>query len=200
MRLATIFPLLLLTISGCAPSAIEDQDDSGKGSASLSTPPDPIRLGKDDGGYIALDAAYYADHHWSDGIGLCAEFTARSLRAGSLPIKQFTWVPDLFAAVSEFPYDEYAANSPTDVGGDVGDVVIYSNDVGDEFCDRENTARYNCGHVGVITVAGTDKDSARADFHNRGHYRMQVGDILTGTRLGRGSADYSVYRVYHLSR
>jgi hypothetical protein len=172
-------------------------DEGGKGSGALSTPPLPLAAGH---GYVPTATKSFADAHWNDGIGLCAEFSTRSLRAGSLPIPQYTWVPDLYAALANFPYDEYEADSPTDVGGDVGDVVIYSNDIGDEFCDRDNQARFNCGHTGVIVQAGTNGDSALADFHNRAHYHMTVNAILTGTRLGRGTNDYSVYRVYHLSR
>src|SRR6478609_4545258 len=114
-RSAMLLPLLL-AITGCAPAFLDAGDEDGKGQASLSDPPAPLRLGKDDGGYLPPDAAYFADHHWNDGVGLCAEFTSRSLRAGSMPIPRYTWVPDLFAVLSEFPFDEFAANSPTDVG------------------------------------------------------------------------------------
>jgi hypothetical protein len=200
MRHPTIAALLLACLGGCAPATLDDTDGSGKGVGELATPPNPLVLGKDDGSYVPSATKTFADGHWDDGIGLCAEFSSRSLRAGSLSIPRYTWVPDLYAALESFPYDEYSASSPTDVGGDVGDVIIYSNDVGDEFCDRDNPADYNCGHTGIIVVAGTDLDSTLADFHNRSHYHMSIGDILTGTRLGRGVNDYSAYRVYHLSR
>lgn len=201
MRSSLIAVVLLAFAAGCAPTMMDDTDDEdGKGSGALSTPPDPLVLGKDDGSYSPSLTKTFADGHWSDGIGLCAEFSTRSLRAGNLAIPRYTWVPDLYAALANFPYDEYEADSPTDVGGDVGDIVIYSNDIGDEFCDRDNPARYNCGHTGVIVQAGTDRESTLADFHNRAHYHMTIGAILTGTRLGRGTNDYSAYRVYHLSR
>ncbi|HTR53755.1 MAG TPA: hypothetical protein VMJ10_23840 [Kofleriaceae bacterium] len=139
-------------------------------------------------GYSPSAAVAYADQHWNDGEGLCAEFTSRSLIAGSLAIDVITWVPTLVSAFSQAPYDEHpAGDSPTAAAGDV---VIYSDASGADFCD-DASDEYNCGHACIVATGGTGEDTITVDCHNNAHYHLGLGYIL-----GSG---YSTYRIYHLS-
>ncbi len=170
----------LLFLAGCATSSSTDAnlgDLSGKADSSLAD-------------YSPSDATAYADAHWDDGIGLCAEFTSRALRAGGLDLPVITYVPTLVQAFAHVRYDEYdQGSSPT---AKAGDVVVYSDDVGSAFCDDHSSDELNCGHVCPIVTGGTGEDALEVDCHNHAHYHLPLGYILGG--------GYSTYRIYHLTR
>jgi hypothetical protein len=130
----------------------------------------------------------YAGSHWDDGIGECAQFTSDSLRAGHLNIEETTWVPDLFAALEPYAFEEHHAG--TSAVGRLGDVVFFSDQPGSSFCVASDPDEDNCGHVCLVTVAGTSDSTIEVDCHNNAHHHIAVADIL-----GSG---YSYYRVYHL--
>lgn len=138
-------------------------------------------------GYDPSLAVAYADANWDNGEGLCAEFTSRSLMAGNLGIGVITYVPTLVSALSSVAYEEH--NQGDSITANSGDIVVYSDDTGDGFCDADSD-EYNCGHVCVIVVAGSSESSAEVDCHNNAHYHLPLGDILGG--------GYSTYRIYHV--
>ena len=141
--------------------------------------------------YSAINAVSYADTHWNDGVGLCAEFTSRALRAGGASIPILAWVPTLLDALDVYPYDEYSLGDPIDVAARAGDVVFYSDAAGDDFCATTDSDQHNCGHVGLVTRGGADVSSILADFHNNAHYRAPIASLLGGS--------YSTLRVYHVA-
>jgi len=193
--------VVLLGVAGCAPYQVDDREEGGRGTrSSLSVATQPLDPASAAQNYAPYWAAYYADLTWNDGLGLCAEFVSNALVSGGFSMDTYTWVPDLVAALWYFPYDEYYPPDPTYVGGDVGDVVIYSNDGRDAFCQRENGDERSCGHVGIITVAGVGPQDTLADFHNVARYQMPIGDVLDSTALGQWEHVYSVYRVIHLAQ
>jgi len=171
-----------LSANGCALAGAEDP--SG---ASLTG-----GGGQADGpsvGYQPSEAVAYADGHWDDGQGLCAEFTSRSLQAGSLDIDVVPYVPTLLAALEGGPYEEHnQGDSPT---ATAGDVVIYSDGNGSDFCDDASNDEYNCGHACIVATGGTGETTITIDCHNNAHYHLGLGYIL-----GTG---YSTYRIYHLA-
>jgi hypothetical protein len=163
---------------------------SGHASSSLATAMTEGAIGLSS--YDPAKAAGYADSHWSDGVGLCSQFTSDSLIAGGASIEEYTWVPDLWTALTNdgIAYDEY--NSPdSTVGGRVGDVVFFSDAAGNSFCLPSSPDEDNCGHVGIVVVAGGSINTILADFHNNAHYHIPVGDILGG--------GYTTLRVYHVA-
>ncbi len=172
--------LFTICVAGCTLSASPTPPTAATGStaaAELAT-----------FGYQPSAAVDYADAHWDDGQGLCAEFTSRSLRAGSLNISVITYVPTLVDAFSGVPYEEHTEGD--DPSANAGDVVVYSDDTGSGFCD-DDSDEANCGHVCIVVIAGTGEDEITVDCHNNAHYHLALGDILGGS--------YSTYRVYHLS-
>jgi hypothetical protein len=138
--------------------------------------------------YSATAAVAFAAAHWDDGVGECAQFTSDSLRAGHLNIPEITWVPDLVTALAKYHYEEHGAGASA--AGKLGDVVVFSDASGDDFCLAGDSDDDNCGHVCLVTVAGTSDSSIRVDCHNTAHHEIAVADILGG--------GYSSYRVYHL--
>jgi hypothetical protein len=140
--------------------------------------------------YDPTAAATFADANWDDGVGLCAEFVSDSLIAGNAPIDVVTFVPTLLAAFDGIPFDEIDS-AGTPVSASVGDVVIYSDDSGSNFCIDGDPDLENCGHTGIIVVGGLSADTILADFHNNAHYHLPISGIL-----GSG---YTTFRVYHLT-
>jgi hypothetical protein len=143
--------------------------------------------------YDPAKAAAFADGHWDDGIGLCAQFVSDSLIAGGAGIADYAWVPDLLEALQSggVAYDEYNSSNTT-VGGSVGDVAIFSDAAGTSFCITASTDENNCGHAGIVVVAGGSINTIEADFHNNAHEHMPIGYIL-----GSG---YTTLRVYHVAK
>jgi hypothetical protein len=141
--------------------------------------------------YDPSAAVTYADNNWNNGQGECAEFTTRSLIAGHLAIGVIPYVPNLFTALASVGYEEHTQGSKS-VSAKAGDVVIYSNATGANFCDAHSTEESNCGHACIITVAGTTEDGIEVDCHNNAHYHLGLGYIL-------GSGGYTTYRIYHLA-
>lgn len=165
--------LLTLALMGCSANALEGTSSS----STLQT-----------SSYDPSSAVAYADSHWNDGQGLCAEFTSRSLRAGNLGIGVITYVPTLVDALDGVPYEEHSqGDSPS---AKAGDVVVYSDALGAGFCS-DDSDESNCGHVCIVVQGGGDESSIAVDCHNGAHYHLALGDILGGS--------YSTYRVYHLS-
>lgn len=142
--------------------------------------------------YSPAQAVAYADQNWDDGVGECAQFTSDSLIAGGAQIGEYTFVPDLLAALQSLPiaYDEYNDGNTT-VGGQAGDVVIFSDASGSSFCIPSSPDENNCGHAGIVVQSGGSIDTILADFHNNAHYHLAIGDIL-----GDG---YTTLRVYHVA-
>jgi hypothetical protein len=171
----------LFMITGCSSSP--PSDGSGVTSSNAS---EKLSLGS----YDPNAAVAYADANWNNGQGECAEFTTRSLRAGNLDIDVITWVPDLFTALSSLHYEEHTQGA-SGVSAAAGDVVIYSDATGNDFCEIDSSDESNCGHVCIVTVAGSSENGIEVDCHNNAHYHLALGDIL-----GSG---YSSYRIYHLA-
>jgi hypothetical protein len=182
--------IVAATATGCAQGLSDSAPGSAPGSPAGSSSPGG-QTGKADtwtSGYQPSAAVAYADDHWDDGQGLCAEFTSRALIAGSLSIDVITYVPTLLSALAQAPYEEhYEGDRPTAAAGDA---VIYSDAIGDDFCD-DGPDEYNCGHACIVVVGGTGEQTIEIDCHNNAHYHLALGDIL-----GDG---YSTYRIYHLS-
>ena len=179
-----------MTVAGCA-AGVGGDDDVGDDDPNPDV--QPVQLGgKADGtGYAPSQAVAYADAHWNDGQGLCAEFTTRSLRNGSLDIGVITYVPSLFAALVNVQLDEYKQGSSPNTTP--GDVVIYSDATGESFCTGHGQDEYNCGHACIVATSGKGEDTVMVDCHNSAHYHLGLGYILGG------SGRYSSYRIYHLS-
>jgi hypothetical protein len=151
------------------------------------------------GSYDPSAAIAYADAHWNDGKGECAEFVSDSaVTAGHLGIAYSTWVPTTFGYLTDekVPFDEYTP-SQTSVRSCPGDIVVYSNDADANFC-IDSGGQENCGHIGLVVEGGSSVDSILADFHNNAHYHIAIGDILGGTSLGPNESAYSTLRIYHL--
>ena len=151
------------------------------------------------GNYNPAAAIAYANGHWDDGKGECAEFVSDSaVSAGHLAIGYSTWVPTTYASLTSagVPFDEYTP-SHTAVRACPGDIVIDSNDAGSGFC-VEPGGMENCGHIGLVVVGGTSVDTILADFHNNPHHNSPIGNTLSTTALGTYVGAYSTLRVYHL--
>lgn len=142
------------------------------------------------GAYDPSAAVAYADAHWSDGHGLCAEFTSRSLDAGHLGIGVIPYVPNLVAAMSSIDFEEHTHGDHASISAAQGDVVVYSNKRGSKFCASHGSDEFNCGHVCIVTVAGTTETGIEVDCHNNAHKHLGMGYIMGG--------GYSTYRIYHV--
>jgi hypothetical protein len=140
-------------------------------------------------GYSPTQAVAYADAHWDDGVGECAEFTTRSLRAGGARIALITWVPDLVDALSGTPFVEYS-DVHTAVSARAGDVVVYSDAAGADFCIADSPDEHNCGHAGLVVQGGASVDEILADFHNNAHHHIALSALFGA---------YTTLRVYHLA-
>ncbi len=181
----------LATACGPTPPAPTDVDAGAMTPVSGNAPgapTDPRTAGTS--GYQPSAAVAYADANWDDGDGLCAQFTSDSLIAGNYPMSVITWVPDLVTMFgnADVAYDEHTeGDDPT---ANAGDVVVYSDDTGDAFCD-DDSDEDNCGHVCIVATGGTGENTITVDCHNNAHYHLPLGDILGG--------GYSTYRVYHLA-
>ncbi|MFS8068030.1 MAG: hypothetical protein ACMG6S_16875, partial [Byssovorax sp.] len=100
--------------------------------------------------YDPAAAVAYADAHWNDGKGECAEFVSdAAVSAGHLGIGYSTWVPTTYGYLTsnKVPFDEYTP-SHTSVRACPGDIVIDSNDAGSGFCVEPGGTK-NCGHIGL---------------------------------------------------
>ena len=146
--------------------------------------------------YQPSKAITYADANWSNGVGLCAQFTSASVTAGGVKLS-YTWVPDIVTALSGVAYDEYSPSN-TNVNAAAGDIVVYSNATGNSFCQTHSVNERNCGHVGLVVTAGTAA-TATADFHNGAHHHLGIKYILEGTTVSPTSPKYSTFRVYHVA-
>lgn len=149
--------------------------------------------------YDPAAAVEYAHAHWDDGKGLCAEFVSDCTITNGLDLEYSTWVPtwvDNLAAAS-VPFDEYSPGQPI-ARACPGDIVIYSNDVGDSFCTDPGGDR-NCGHIGIVVQGGDSLDAILGAFHNSAHDNEPLGWLLTTQELGPYVDAYSTLRVYHLA-
>jgi hypothetical protein len=146
--------------------------------------------------YNPANAVAYADAQWSNGVGLCAQFTSASVTAGGVAMS-YTWVPDIVTALSGVAYDEYSP-SQTSIQAAAGDIVVYSNATGGDFCQTHQANSRNCGHVGLVVTAG-NASTATADFHNSAHHHLALKYILEGTTVSPASSKYSTFRVYHVA-
>lgn len=162
---------------------------AGSDGAGPSGPTQASKVDSSAAAYQPSQAATYADGHWDDGQGLCAEFTSRSLRAGSLDVALITYVPTLVDAFAHIPYDEHAQGATPKAS--TGDVVVYSDATGAAFCANDADPE-NCGHVCIVVAGGSGEGAIEVDCHNNAHYHLPLGDILGG--------GYSTYRVYHLTK
>ncbi|MEO8877688.1 MAG: hypothetical protein ABI461_18995 [Polyangiaceae bacterium] len=179
VALASAATLLLLVGCSSAPSdGASDTSSDTDENLSLAT-------------YDPAAAVKYADTHWNNGVGECAEFTTRSLVAGHLAIGVIPYVPNLYKALASVSYEEHTRGSKS-VSARAGDVVIYSDALGSKFCDDHGSDESNCGHACLVTVAGSTETGIEVDCHNNAHYHLGLGYIL-------GSGGYTSYRVYHLA-
>jgi hypothetical protein len=182
LRFAFLLGVGSFVAAGCsASSSGEGADETGAAGASDALTASAVT-------YSATSAVAYATSHWDDGVGECAQFTSDSLRAGHLNIGEITWVPDLLAALHAYGFEEHQAG--TSAAASRGDVVFFSDAAGSRFCQANDADEDNCGHVCLVTVAGTSDATILVDCHNNAHHEIPVADILGG--------GYSVYRVYHL--
>jgi hypothetical protein len=181
----------------CAPGTVCDE---GQIPWACAPPPPENPIGSSiTGSYSPEAAVAYADAHWDDGKGLCAEFVSdAAVVAGGLDLPYFLMVHEFYGELTAaaVPYDEYGPGQTT-VRGCPGDLVIDSNDLGSNFCIPESNDR-NCGHIGLVVEGGDSVDTILADFHNAAHYHRPIGDTLSTTDLGPWVDAYSTLRVYHL--
>jgi hypothetical protein len=190
--------VLLAFLAGCGAATVAHNDASTSRPTDASTSQSGDAASPSELGTYDPDAAVtYANAHWDDGVGLCAQFTSACLQAGGLDVDT-DWVPTLFLDLAGHPFVEYDANAPMPVGGVPGDVVFYSNASGDDFCIQTDEDAFNCGHVGLVVTAGADGDTATADFHDGALHELPLTGILGGTVDDPDSDAYSTYRVYHL--
>ena len=147
-------------------------------------------------GYKASNAIAYAESHWNDGVGECAAFTSASVEAGGVNMS-ISWVPTMVTFLSGVAYEEYSP-SHRSIHADAGDIVVYSNATGGNFCIPSDNVDQNCGHVGLVVTGGT-ASSATADFHNNAHHHLALEYILSGSVVSPSSAAYSTFRVYHVA-
>ena len=145
----------------------------------------------------------YADQSWNDGVGECDEFVNdAAVTAGGLNIPYSTWVPTTWGYLqnAQVPFDEYSPSSTSLKGACAGDLVIYSNATGSSFCTTSSQSESNCGHIGIVTVGGSNAGDILADFHNNPHYHLAIANILGTTDVNAYDDDgYSTFRLYHLS-
>ncbi len=180
MRIAAASLLAVLSVAGCSSAAAEDTGTTeGSSSQDLTL-----------GAYNASTAVAYAGKHWSDGVGLCSEFTSKALRAGGLDIPVLPYVPNLEKALSTVKFEEHRKGSST-VSAEPGDVIIFSNATGSRFCIDHSSDEHNCGHTCLVTVGGAGESNILADCHNNAHHHIAIGDELSG--------GYTTYRVYHVA-
>ena len=140
--------------------------------------------------YSATAAVAYATAHWEDGVGECAEFVSDSLRAGHLPLPVIAWVPTLVEALASLPHDDHAQGDRS-APAQAGDVVIFSDGTGADFCPVDHMDDASCGHTCLVTVGGENEEDVEIDCHNNAHHHVPLASILGG--------EYLYYRLYHLS-
>jgi hypothetical protein len=163
------------------------------------------------GSYNRAAAVAYAQANWNNGDGeLCQGFVSNSLRAGGINVLGFNvpnddWVPDVYQfvwAAKSVPFDEYSPGSTAALRACPGDVVVYSNATGSNFCRPDlggNDVIKNCGHTGLVVRGGTSLQSILANHHNGSNQNTSIGVFMTGSRTGVTEPAYATLRVYHLS-
>lgn len=156
-----------------------------------------FNLEADAAGFSVDRTIAYAEDHWNDGVGLCAEFVANCVIAGGLDIELIKRVQDLAEAICEetgldmipLKLDENGHATKT-LDGDIldkGDVVV-------QWCNTHNSAPH------VILCNGYNS-SGRAVYyaHNSamdgtGTYKLSVNLAYAHT----GNCDMGA-KVIHLS-
>jgi hypothetical protein len=163
------------------------------------------------GSYDRARAVSYAHANWNNNDGeLCQGFVSNALSAGGLNVRGFgvpndDWVPDVYKfvwAAKSVPFDEHSPGSTAPVRACPGDVVVYSNSIGSNFCRPDlngNDVIRNCGHTGIIVRGGNGVGSILANHHNGSNQNTALNRILDGTQVGLTARNYSTLRVYHLS-
>ena len=163
------------------------------------------------GSYDRAGAVAYAQANWNNNDGeLCQGFVSNALAAGGINVRNFgvpneDWVPDVYQFVwsaKGVPFDEHAPGSTTPLRACPGDVVVYSNAVGSNFCRTDlngNDVIRNCGHTGVVVRGGNGVSNILANHHNGSNQNTALNRILDGTQVGVTARNYSTLRVYHLS-
>ena len=175
-------------ITGC-----HQDSDCGAGNKCDAYQCAPIAGGGGGGsGYNVSVAVSYADNHWNDGVGLCADFvSAAAVTRGGLGISYTDWVPTLFTELGTLGY----SGDPGASSACAGDIVIFSNPYNGEFCPppgHERDSGYpneNCSHTAIVVVGGSSPDSILVDAHNNARYHDPLSAMAGG---------WSDYRVFHV--
>ena len=144
--------------------------------------------------YNASAAIAYADAHWNDGVGLCAEFVSKCLAAGGISVPNYAYYKstDLSYCGETFgayvnPYIASAPQlkwlsmyypvikSPSHADMELGDIVFMNN----TYSDPD-------GHVGIITgFSGTmplysahNNDRHNAPIYSQATYVIKLGGTI----------------------
>ena len=156
------------------------------------------------GGYDAAGAVNWAEDRTHDGDGSeCAQFaTDAAVYGGHLGITRTSYVPTLVDSMNYLfiSYDEYTP-SQTGVSACPGDIVVYSNASGDDFCvsgSKKHSER-NCGHAGLVVTGGSGVGTIEGTFHNGVHHHLPLSELLDTSALGPTVSGYSTLRIYRLS-
>jgi hypothetical protein len=177
---ATRLSLVLLVVSatalaaGCS-AAPEDTTSGEASEEALST-----------ASYSPAAAVAFAQSHWSDGVGECAEFVFDCLHAGGLGIAATAWVPTLVSELSSIRYEEHEGGGSASASA--GDVVVFSTAGGSAFCGPGPVEGVACGHTCFVVAGGSSASSIEVDCHNTAHSGAAVSYFL---------GEYPHYRIYH---
>ncbi len=149
--------------------------------------------------YNPIEAVTFAEENWSNGgagtlAGLQFVEAAVDVTGVAMNVQNG---PDLVSFLSGVPFDELSPGN-TSITASPGDIVIYSNDTGLDFCAPNNMAPSNCGPFGII-VTGGDASSATADFHIPAKHDVSLDSMITGATVSPSATGSSTIRVYHVS-
>ncbi len=168
------FAALGVLAAGCS-SPPEDTASGGASEEALST-----------ASYSPAAAVAFAQSHWSDGVGECAEFVYDCLHAGGLGLAATAWVPTLVSELSSIRYEEHEGSGAA--AASAGDVVVFSTGGGSAFCGPGPIEGVACGHTCLVTVGGSSASAIEVDCHNTAHSGAAVSYFLS---------EYPHYRIYH---
>jgi hypothetical protein len=149
--------------------------------------------------YNPIEAVTFAEENWSNGgTGALAglEFVEAAVDVTGVAMNVQNG-PDLVSFLSGVPFDELSPGN-TSTTASPGDIVIYSNDTGLDFCAPNNMTPSNCGPFGIV-VAGGDVSGATADFHSPAKHDVTLQSLITGTTVSPSATGSSTLRVYHVS-
>lgn len=146
--------------------------------------------------YSVSDAIAYAAAHWNDGVGLCAEFVSRCVRAGGIDINVITTTTSCANAITnatgvgrvelKLNSSGYATKALNGDNLAEGDVVI-------QYCKTHGKAPH------IIFCAGYDSSGIAVYYAHNGAMNKGYYDLSVNRAYQHTTACDMVGQVLHIS-